>query len=244
MLGDQNAFPAMTSFGGVTHYTKMRTKNEKDTQICIVDTPGFFDSEMTEDHVKKEVVKSVGLATPGPHVFIIVIQVGRFTMEKSELMKKLKDIFCVDNKDLLPYTMVVFTHTEGLNDGELKMLISNGPNSLKTLVEECENRYVGVENSQTIQKRVIKAAHIMAMAFRIKHKNSDRFYEDESFQIAHRALLDEANEHGTDFEQERAGVENDDSPIFKRLFASLIDKLAGFAAAILMLTKKNKVVPQ
>ena len=45
----------------------------------VTDTPGVSDTDRREDEVLKEVSKSVAVASPGPHIVLMVLQCGRFT---------------------------------------------------------------------------------------------------------------------------------------------------------------------
>ena len=47
--------------------------------VQVTDTPGVSDTNRNEDEVLKEVGKSVAVASPGPHVVLMVFRCGRFT---------------------------------------------------------------------------------------------------------------------------------------------------------------------
>lgn len=57
-------------------------------KILVVDTTGCFDTNQTNDQIKKEITKCVGITSPGPHAFILVVSVTRYTYEEIVSVEK------------------------------------------------------------------------------------------------------------------------------------------------------------
>uniref|UniRef100_A0A8P4FVZ7 AIG1-type G domain-containing protein n=1 Tax=Dicentrarchus labrax TaxID=13489 RepID=A0A8P4FVZ7_DICLA len=58
------------------HCTKAR--GEVDGQkVSVIDTPGLFDTRTDEEQTAKDIAQSISYASPGPHIFLVVIQLGR-----------------------------------------------------------------------------------------------------------------------------------------------------------------------
>ncbi|XP_042071663.1 GTPase IMAP family member 4-like [Haplochromis burtoni] len=78
----RKAFESKAAFSSVTAGCQKIT-DQVDCQILdVVDTPGLFDTDRPEDELKREVARCISFAAPGPHVFLIVIQISRFTKEE------------------------------------------------------------------------------------------------------------------------------------------------------------------
>ena len=60
--------------------------------ILAIDTPGLFDTGMTNEDVTKEIVKCIGMSAPGSHVVVFVTGIGRFTVEEQETVEHITTI--------------------------------------------------------------------------------------------------------------------------------------------------------
>ncbi|XP_049901017.1 GTPase IMAP family member 7-like [Epinephelus moara] len=56
-------------------------------QVAVVDTPGLFDTRFGMDKTTKDVGQCISFAAPGPHVFLVVIRLGRFTEEEKQTLR-------------------------------------------------------------------------------------------------------------------------------------------------------------
>lgn len=59
-------------------------------KIVLVDTPGIFDTEVPNDKTQTEIMKCIGLTAPGPHAFIMVVNLARFTEEEMKTIDHFK----------------------------------------------------------------------------------------------------------------------------------------------------------
>uniref|UniRef100_A0A8C6UQX2 AIG1-type G domain-containing protein n=1 Tax=Neogobius melanostomus TaxID=47308 RepID=A0A8C6UQX2_9GOBI len=107
-------------------------------RITVVDTPGLFDNRMSNDEVIDEMTKCISLLAPGPHVFLLVLELRRFTEEMYKTIDLIKKSF---GKESQKYTMSLFTHGDKL-EGEISILeYMRHDSSLKKVVSDCGNRF-------------------------------------------------------------------------------------------------------
>ena len=149
IVKDPNTFKTYTSMASVTGEAKKATLEYNGKSYCVVDTPGFCDSEevLDEKNVLVEVSRGIVLTfgddgRPGVDAVILVISAGeRFSRDQEEFVANL------DKLDFRKYVIVAFTNADRLGNNpemELQKTLENPRTSsiLKKLVEKVGNRYV------------------------------------------------------------------------------------------------------
>ncbi|XP_014187192.1 GTPase IMAP family member 4, partial [Haplochromis burtoni] len=89
----KDVFRAATGSASVTAECSKQQEKLFQRTISVVDTPGLFDTTMSEDAVKREISKCINMSAPGPHAILLVIRVGRFSAEERDAVKKVEEIF-------------------------------------------------------------------------------------------------------------------------------------------------------
>ncbi|KAL0149861.1 hypothetical protein M9458_054909, partial [Cirrhinus mrigala] len=125
-----------------------RVKDEiNGRHITVIDTPGLFDTEHSNEEIQREISNCIPMILPGPHVFIIVINLGqRFTQEEKTSVKIIQETF---GENSLKYTMVLFTRGDDLNDKTIEQYLGKSGCALNQLIESCGNRIHVFNNKET-----------------------------------------------------------------------------------------------
>lgn len=84
----EKLFESCSSGSSVTTKCSLESRFRFGKKILVVDTPGCFDTNQTNDQIKKEITKCVGITSPGPHAFILVVSVTRYTYEEIVSVEK------------------------------------------------------------------------------------------------------------------------------------------------------------
>ncbi|XP_050959768.1 GTPase IMAP family member 8 isoform X1 [Labeo rohita] len=109
-----------------------------DKYVSVVDTPGFFDTNMNSEELMKEIARSVYLSSPGPHAFLIVFPVNmRFTDQEQHIADLIEILF---GQEVLKYSIVLFTHGDLLKEQNIEKLIEENC-QLRHLVDQCGGRF-------------------------------------------------------------------------------------------------------
>ncbi|KAK9959306.1 hypothetical protein ABG768_009437 [Culter alburnus] len=137
----RNVFESSAGLDSETKECRLETGERMGKGISVIDTPGLYDTKLTKEKVLNELVKCITYASPGPHAFILVVKMDRFTEEAKNTIKQLKEVF---GEELEKYTMILFTHKDQL---EKEKNIEEFQNSdLQNFIQSCENRYFSLDN--------------------------------------------------------------------------------------------------
>lgn len=173
------------SEGCMTSVTKKCQRESGDVcgrHVTVVDTPGLFDTTLSNDEIQQEIMRCVELSTPGPHVFLLVIAVGPFTQEERETIQLIKMTF---GQKAEAYTMVVFTRGDNLGKS-IEDYIKKGDPLVQQLIHDCGGRYHVLNNKR---KNPAQVKSLLKKIDKMVSKNNDTFYNDKMFQEAERALI-------------------------------------------------------
>ncbi|KAA0706245.1 GTPase IMAP family member 4 [Triplophysa tibetana] len=102
----RNEFKSLLSTDSVTSVCEKGVGEIDGGSVAVIDTPGLFDTTLLNEDSVDELVKCVSLSSPGPHAFIIVLRLDRFTREESETTDLIKKIFA---PNAAQFSIVLFT---------------------------------------------------------------------------------------------------------------------------------------
>ncbi|KAL1279326.1 hypothetical protein QQF64_025999 [Cirrhinus molitorella] len=155
--------------------------------VAVVDTPGLFDTKLTNDQVVEEIDKCISLLLPGPHVFVIVLSLGTFTNEEKETMQLIKKIF---GPKAAQFSIVLFTRGDDLQESIEDYVSKYNCAELKKLIRDCGNRFLVFNNKEKQDKtQVIKLLNMIEMMN--KHNTNQYFTMHQETDLSIKQKMEE-----------------------------------------------------
>ena len=114
--------------------------------VQVVDTPGIFDTELSDEEVIQQVAKSLIVTHPGLHALLYVVRVGaRYTEEELKAYNRLKKTY---GEDITARTIIILTHGDVLEQENLTLddYKANASQELNTVLRECGNNCIVFNN--------------------------------------------------------------------------------------------------
>ncbi|KAF5891630.1 GTPase IMAP family member 8-like, partial [Clarias magur] len=167
----------------VTSVCQKETAEVCGRPISVIDTPGLFDTRTDNDEIRKEIVKCISMAAPGPHVFLLVLKIGNFTQEEREAVRRIKKTFGKTSK---MYTIVLFTGGDMLKGKTVEQFIESSGTKLKRLLLEFGNRYNVFNNNDKSSNTQVRT--LLNKIDSMVKMNRGSCYTNEMFEDVEKAV--------------------------------------------------------
>ncbi|XP_026787666.1 GTPase IMAP family member 7 [Pangasianodon hypophthalmus] len=184
ILGEE-AFRVEASPASVTASCMKKNKVLDGRNITIIDTPGVMDTWLISNQAAHSAHECISMSSPVPHVFLLVIRLGRFTVEERNAVKWIQENF---GEEALKFTMILFTGGDLLEGKQVEKFISNSYD-LQNLVDTCEARYHVFNNYE--QSNRTQVTELFEKINVLLHKNMGYFYTKELHQKVQRSTREE-----------------------------------------------------
>lgn len=202
----KKCFKSETCLNSITQCCQKETGEFNGQPLVVVDTPGLFDTNLSNKQVKEELVKCITMLAPGPHVFLLVVAIGRFTKEEKDSIKLIKDFFGSKAEDFI---IILFTKGDELQNQTIESYIERDrEGSLKKMIKDCGNRYKIFNNKDESGDQV---RELLSQIKLMVEENQQNCYTSEIFQEAEAAIQKETErilkEKEQELERERKEIE-------------------------------------
>ncbi|XP_058872772.1 trichohyalin-like [Acipenser ruthenus] len=166
-------FRSEASFSAVTRECEKRKGQVAGRCVAVIDTP-----ELSQDRL--QIRSCVSLSAPGPHAFLLVIPVDRFTEKERRAVETVQEIF--SEEAVRRYMILLFTHGDKLKGKIIEDYIQTGSKELQELVEKCGNRYHVFNNEDTSDRTQV--IQLLDKIDNMVKGNNGSYYTSEMYQQA------------------------------------------------------------
>lgn len=148
------------------------------TKVKVIDTPGWWRSlnvKDTTEYIKQEVMRSVFLCSPGPHVFLLLVDTeASFTRRQLEAVESHLNLL---GERVWRYVIVVFTRGERLREETIEEHIEVEGAALSSLVNKCGNRYHVLRNKNMDEHGCTQVTELLQKMKELVAVNQQDFFK-------------------------------------------------------------------
>ncbi|KAL2079185.1 hypothetical protein ACEWY4_024929 [Coilia grayii] len=231
-------FDVMTSPESNTHKCSLQSNKANGRLISVIDTPGFFDTCLTEEELKPEIVRCITECSPGPHAFVIVLRARKYTLQEMAVVRQITESF---GEDAFQYAIVLFTFGADMLKNEcdtIEMFVENSK-ELKKLVDKCGGRCHVIDNRSRVWAKAqtgyrsnkTQIENLLKTIDKMVTANGESCYTNDMLEVveqgiqAETARLQEADVEKDEEELKREAKEN--------IHQALMMTLGGVAGALM-----------
>lgn len=158
-----------------------------------MDTPGIFDTSQTNKQVQEEISRCIGITSPGPHAFILVLRIGRFTDEEQHSMEHFIKYF---GENIYKYAVVIFTHKDALDDEGTPFYdyLKTTTGHLLALIKKCGGRVYAFNNKLKGEESDKQVKELLKLILENVQKNGNTPYTDDMYQKAEKIIRQKEEE--------------------------------------------------
>lgn len=176
-------FTTDDSMDPVTSSCQKNKANVGGRNISIIDTPGLFDTSITNEELKSEIEKCVYMSAPGPHVFLLVIRLDvKFTDEEKNAVKWIHENF---GEDAIKYTIILFTHADALKHKSLHEYVDKSK-TMQEVISQYGGRYHSFNNDNSENR--VQVTQLLNMIDEMVMHHEGKFYTNQMYEEAQKKI--------------------------------------------------------
>ncbi|XP_023271166.1 poly [ADP-ribose] polymerase 14-like [Seriola lalandi dorsalis] len=196
IIGEEETFTTNHSPNSGTIICQTETRSVNGRSINLIDTPGFFDANRSEEDMKPEILSCITECAPGPHAFLIVLKVEKFSEQEQDVIRKILQYF---SEDALKYAVIVFTHGDQLPKGKtIQEFVSQNKN-LSDLVKKCggrchvfDNKYWKNKQQKNYRSNQSQVEDLLNTIDKLVMENNGGYYTNKMLQTVEEEINIEA----------------------------------------------------
>ncbi|XP_034413650.1 GTPase IMAP family member 7-like [Cyclopterus lumpus] len=212
------------------------TKSVNGGNITLIDTPGVFDTDRSEEELKSDIVRCSTEFAPGPHAFLIVLKVERFTKHEQAAIIEIHQYF---SEEVFKYATVLFTHGDQLPEGETIKEFIHDNKLVSDLVTKCggrchviDNKYWKNNQQDEYRNNQVQVKELLKTIDKMVEENEGRCYTNEMLQAVEERIMQEMQLIKQTAGNKSEGEIREEAK--ENVFTWLWNKVSGFLSFVLL----------
>lgn len=160
-----------------------------DQNFFIVDTPGVCksDTPYTNAKIQKEILKSICIASPGPHAIVLVLSNTSYTDDEHSFIPYFEKLF---GDDIYKFLIILFTREDYFDSKEMSLEdhIKSLPLNLQADIGKCDGRVIAINNKLKGEKGDEQVKELLSMIINNVEYNNGECYNSEMYIDAEKRL--------------------------------------------------------
>ncbi|XP_059112605.1 GTPase IMAP family member 4 isoform X2 [Peromyscus eremicus] len=191
----------------ITKVCEKRVSTWDGREVVVVDTPGVFDTEIPDVDTRKEIVRCVALTSPGPHALLLVVPLGRYSVEDHKATQKILNMF---GKKARRFMILLLTRKDDLEDTDIQEYLETAPEVIKELIHKFENRYCLFNNKASGAEQKDQRTQLLTLVQRMVMENDGRCFTNKMYKSAEEEIQKQTRgkqeRYREEFERERERI--------------------------------------
>lgn len=177
----------MASGSSITEQCQRAENRIADHRLTIIDTPGLYDTNLSKGETTLEIIRCLRMSAPGPHAFLLVLRLDRFTKEEIDTFTNLFDLF---GEEMSSFAIIIFTKIDDLEgeDTSIDEFINRSNKHLKHFISKVDGRYIAFNNRGTEEQKRQQVANFTKILDEMIQKNNGQHYTNKMYQDAEAEL--------------------------------------------------------
>ncbi|XP_077100004.1 GTPase IMAP family member 8-like [Siphateles boraxobius] len=185
----RNVFKVGFSSESTTQQCEKHEGKVDGRNITVIDTPGLFHTSITsEEGLKAEIEKNLQMSDPGPHVFLLVINLDRFTEEEENTVKWIQKNF---GEDVMRFTIPLFTGVDKLEKSLDEFLQESIKMNELLAIDELKVAYHAFNNAEKNDRTQVTELLEKIKDMMNTNERMNEYYTAEMYQEAQSKFIKE-----------------------------------------------------
>ncbi|XP_046733055.1 GTPase IMAP family member 9-like [Silurus meridionalis] len=146
-------FQSKLSMSSVTNQCQKECGDVQGQSLAVIDTPGWFDTSLKQSEINQEVLRGLAMCSPGPHAFLLIIPIARFTEEQQQTVDMITAVF---KENINRHTIIIFTRADELEGETIEQFISRQGEKIQDLIARFGGRFLAFNNKDPENRDQVK----------------------------------------------------------------------------------------